>query len=42
MKAVIRAILLDYEARGEAATANQGYGHLREPIVRLGGLLRAY
>jgi uncharacterized protein (DUF1800 family) len=42
MQAVIRAILLDYEARAEAATANQGYGHLREPIVRLGGLLRAF
>jgi uncharacterized protein (DUF1800 family) len=42
MKAVIRAVLLDYEARAEEATANQGYGHLREPIVRLGGLLRAF
>ena len=42
MKAVIRAILLDYEARAEAVTTNQGYGHLREPIVRLGGLLRAF
>jgi uncharacterized protein (DUF1800 family) len=42
MKAVIRAILLDYEARAEAATGDQGYGHLREPIVRLGGLMRAF
>jgi uncharacterized protein (DUF1800 family) len=42
MKAVIRAVLLDYEARAEAVTGNQGYGHLREPIVRLGGLLRAF
>jgi len=42
MKAVVRAILLDYEARAEAVTGNQGYGHLREPIVRLGGLLRAF
>jgi uncharacterized protein (DUF1800 family) len=42
MKAVIRAILLDYEARAEAVTGNQGYGHLREPIVRLGGLLRVF
>ena len=42
MKAVIRAILLDYEARAEAVTGNQGYGHLREPIVRLGELMRAF
>jgi uncharacterized protein (DUF1800 family) len=42
MKAVIRAILLDYEARAEVVTANQGYGHLREPIVRMGNLMRAF
>lgn len=42
MKAVVRAILLDYEARAEEVTGNQGYGHLREPIVRLGGLMRAF
>lgn len=42
MKAVIRAILLDYEARSETVTGNQGYGHLREPIVRLGNLLRTF
>jgi hypothetical protein len=42
LTAVIRAILKDYEARAEAVTGNQGYGHLREPIVRLGGLLRAF
>ncbi|HVS00455.1 MAG TPA: DUF1800 family protein [Thermoanaerobaculia bacterium] len=42
MKAVIRALLLDYEARAEEVTGNQGYGHLREPIVRLGGLMRAF
>jgi uncharacterized protein (DUF1800 family) len=42
MQAVIKAILKDYEARAEAVTGNQGYGHLREPIVRLGGLLRAF
>jgi uncharacterized protein (DUF1800 family) len=41
LPAVIRAILKDYEARAEAVTGNQGFGHLREPIVRLGGLLRA-
>jgi uncharacterized protein (DUF1800 family) len=42
MKAVIKAILEDYEARAEEVTGNQGYGHLREPIVRLGQLLRAF
>jgi uncharacterized protein (DUF1800 family) len=42
LAAVVRAILLDYEARSEAVTGDQGYGHLREPIVRLGGLLRAF
>jgi uncharacterized protein (DUF1800 family) len=40
MQAVVRAILLDYEARSTTFVAQQGYGHLREPIVRLGGLLR--
>jgi uncharacterized protein (DUF1800 family) len=42
MKAVVRAILLDYEARAEAVTGNQGFGHLREPIVRMGNLMRAF
>jgi uncharacterized protein (TIGR03437 family) len=42
MKAVIRAILLDYEARSTAAFANQGYGKLREPVVRMAQLLRAF
>jgi uncharacterized protein (DUF1800 family) len=41
LQAVVRAILLDYEARSATFVARQGYGHLREPIVRLGGLLRA-
>jgi uncharacterized protein (DUF1800 family) len=41
LQAVVRAILLDYEARSTTFIARQGYGHLREPIVRLGGLLRA-
>lgn len=42
LKAVIRAILLDYEARAVAMTANQGYGHLREPVIRFTNLLRAF
>lgn len=42
MKAVIRAILLDYEARGLDALANQGYGKMREPVLRFSHLLRAF
>lgn len=34
MKAVLRAILLDPEARDRAAAATPGYGKLREPVVR--------
>jgi uncharacterized protein (DUF1800 family) len=41
LPAVLRAILLDYEARSTTFLPQPGYGHLREPIVRLGGLLRA-
>ncbi len=42
MKAVIRAILLDYEARSLDNLTNQGYGKLREPVLRLSHLLRAF
>jgi len=41
LKAVIRAILMDYDARGPAKT-DQGAGHLREPVVRVTNLLRAF
>ena len=41
LKAVVRAILLDYDARGSARTA-QGAGHQREPVIRLTNLLRAF
>jgi hypothetical protein len=41
MKAVVRAILLDPEARGDAKT-DPGYGHLREPVLFVTGLLRAF
>lgn len=42
MKAVLRAILLDGEARGDAAlTANAG-GKLREPVIRLTNWARAF
>jgi uncharacterized protein (DUF1800 family) len=42
LKAVIRAILTDYDARGVPVTVNQGYGHEREPVVRFTNLLRAF
>ena len=42
MKAVIRAILLDYEARSLDVLANQGFGKMREPILRFAHLLRAF
>ena len=41
MKAVIRAILMDYDARGAVSTT-QGGGHLREPVLRVTNLLRAF
>ncbi len=40
MKAVIKAILLDYDARGPGKTG-QGAGKLREPVLRLTHLYRA-
>ncbi len=40
MKAVIRAILLDPEARGVIKT-DPSYGHLREPVLFITNLLRA-
>ncbi len=42
MKAVLRAILLDYEARAETVTTQQGFGKQKEAIVRLGQILRAF
>ncbi|MDP9004753.1 MAG: DUF1800 family protein [Verrucomicrobiota bacterium] len=41
LKAVVRAILMDYDARG-SAKASQGAGHEREPVIRLTNLLRAF
>jgi len=40
MKAVLRAILLDTEARGDVNT-NPSFGHLREPVLFMTGVLRA-
>ncbi len=42
MKAVIRAILTDYEARSLDVIANQGYGKMREPVLRFSHLMRAF
>jgi uncharacterized protein (DUF1800 family) len=42
LKAVVRAVLLDPEARAaDAAAAAPGEGHLREPALLVAGLLRA-
>jgi uncharacterized protein (DUF1800 family) len=40
--AVVRAILTDYEARSPDVAANVAFGKLKEPILRLTGLLRAF
>ena len=42
LAAVVRAILTDYEARSTTVLANAGYGKLREPLLRLTGLLRSF
>ena len=41
MKAVISSILLDPEARGDVKT-DPNYGHLREPVLLMTHLLRAF
>lgn len=40
--AVVRAILTDYEARSPAVAGNTTYGKLKEPLLRLTGLLRTF
>ena len=40
--AVVRAILTDYEARSPALVSNLSYGKLKEPLLRLTGLLRTF
>jgi uncharacterized protein (DUF1800 family) len=42
LKAVVRAILLDYEARNQVAPTANSYGHEREPVIRFTNLLRAF
>jgi uncharacterized protein (DUF1800 family) len=41
MKAVIRAILLDWEARSPDVLSQPGYGKVKEPVLRFVSLLRA-
>jgi uncharacterized protein (DUF1800 family) len=42
MGAVVRAVLLDSEARNMTAGSDPNYGKIREPIVRLGNLMRSF
>ncbi|KAF0814016.1 hypothetical protein IGB42_01696 [Andreprevotia sp. IGB-42] len=42
LKAVIRTLLLDDEARNPASSASNSFGKLREPILRLTGWARAF
>ena len=41
MKAVIRAVLLDEEARGDNARKQPSFGRIREPVLRFTHLMRA-
>jgi len=42
LAAVVKAILLDYEARSPVAAAAPGYGKQREPVIRVTQLARAF
>lgn len=42
MGAVVKALLLDSEARNFAPRGNPGYGHLKEPLLRATQVLRAF
>lgn len=42
MRAVIKAILLDYEARSASLLTQQGYGKQREPVCRVAAVARAF
>ncbi len=42
MKAIIRAILTDSEARNDAAGASSSFGKVRDPVLRLTGWARAF
>jgi uncharacterized protein (DUF1800 family) len=42
MKAVVKAVLLDPEARDAGKLGDTAFGKLREPVLRMTALLRAY
>ncbi len=42
LAAVIKAILLDYEARSLTVAADPGFGKLKEPLLRMTALYRAF
>ncbi|HTN47814.1 MAG TPA: DUF1800 domain-containing protein [Burkholderiaceae bacterium] len=42
MRAVLRAVLLDDEARSASAASQPGWGKLREPVLRLSAWARAF
>jgi len=42
LRALVRAILLDPEARSDAGLASPSFGKLREPVMRLTGWARAF
>ena len=42
LRAVVRAILLDYEARSSTMFSNTQYGKEREPVIRLANMYRAF
>ena len=42
MKAIIKAVLLDSEARTPPASGDASYGKLREPVLRFSGWARAF
>jgi uncharacterized protein (DUF1800 family) len=42
LAAVVRAILLDYEARSMTVAADTGFGKLKEPLLRMTAIYRAF
>ncbi|HEU5080219.1 MAG TPA: DUF1800 family protein [Opitutaceae bacterium] len=42
LAAVVKAVLLDYEARSPQVAASQTFGKLKEPLLRVTALLRAF
>ncbi len=42
LAAVVKAILLDYEARSPTVTTDAGFGKLKEPLLRVTQLYRAF